>query len=206
MVLRQAKILFMSNVTKQQGEIRFKKSNILQEMPDEFIRKMRLTGLISLRGNGRFIDFNYKELEKINYCLEHYVESSTEFMTTREYFNYMKEIDTNLVTIESAFITSVTERDNHFQKWVNAFSLDTLKKELLIVCSLRFSSKDNLLKYISEPVRFEFLTALALAKTYPGLRVQANYTIDDEGLPVSFAPGGGADIICYDDDKYVASD
>jgi hypothetical protein len=56
----------MLNVTNARGENRFKKSNILHEMPDEFIRKMRLTGLISIRGNGRFIDINTLETTKIN--------------------------------------------------------------------------------------------------------------------------------------------
>ncbi|MDR2105637.1 MAG: AlwI family type II restriction endonuclease, partial [Deferribacteraceae bacterium] len=53
--------------------------------------------------------------------------------------------------------------------------------------------------YISEPTRFEFLIALALKKAYPVLRVAPNYNTDDEGLPTSFAQGGGADIVCYDE-------
>ena len=85
-----------------------------------------------------------------------------------------------------------------FFKWVSAFSLETIKSELLIVCNPRENCKNEILKYISEPVRFEFLVALSLAKAYPELKVQANYIIDDEGLPTTFAPGGGADIICYD--------
>jgi hypothetical protein len=85
----------MLGVTSAKGEKRFKKSNITQEMPDEFIRKMRLTGLISIRGNGRFIDSNNVEAEKIKYCLEHYTMRSAEFATERAYFDYMKEIDTN---------------------------------------------------------------------------------------------------------------
>jgi len=188
----------MLNVTTVKGENRFKKSNITQEMPDEFIRKMRLTGLVSIRGNGRFIDFNTIEMKKIEYCLEHYATLSAKFETGRKYFDYMKEIDRNLVSIETASVIAVTERDRHFQKWVDEFSLDTLKSELSIVCNPRGNCKNDVLKYISEPVRFEFLTALALAKAYPGLKVQANYIIDDEGLPTAFAPGGGADIICYD--------
>ncbi len=31
----------------------------INEAVDEYIRKMRITGLISLRGNGRFIDIKY---------------------------------------------------------------------------------------------------------------------------------------------------
>jgi len=189
----------MLNVTDVQGENRFKKSNILHEMPDEFIRKMRLTGLISIRGNGRFIDINTLETAKINYCLEHYALQTTKFETARSYFDYMKEIDVNLVSIELISIIGISEREKLFQKWVSAFSLDMLQNELLIVCNPRGSCKNEILKYISEPVRFEFLVALFLAKTYPNLKVQANYLIDDEGLPTAFAPGGNADIICYDD-------
>jgi len=188
----------MLNVIDARGENRFKKSNILHEMPDEFIRKMRLTGLISIRGNGRFIDINSLETAKIDYCLEHYASRITNFNTTREYFDYMKEIDINLVSIEPITVIGISEREKLFQKWVSEFSLDILKNELLIVCNPRKSCKNEILKYISEPVRFEFLVSLSLAKVYPNLKVQANYIIDDEGLPTAFAPGGNADIICYD--------
>ena len=41
--------------------------SIMVDYPDEFIRKMRLTGLISLRGNGRFIDINKNEKRKVEY-------------------------------------------------------------------------------------------------------------------------------------------
>jgi hypothetical protein len=195
-IYEKCKILL--NVTTIKGEKRFKKSNIIQEMPDDFIRKMRLTGLVSIRGNGRFIDINTLELEKIKYCLEHYTMRSVEFAKERAYFDYMKEIDTNLVSIEPTVIANVSERERLFKKWVDVFSYDILMNELLIVSNPRRSCKNDILKFISEPVRFEFLTALSLAKVYPDLKVQANYVIDDEGLPTAFAPGGGADIICYD--------
>ncbi|GAA6850219.1 hypothetical protein CHC119_07120 [Helicobacter pylori] len=45
------------------NKIRFKMSQI-NEAVDEYIRKMRITGLISLRGNGRFIDINTNENNK----------------------------------------------------------------------------------------------------------------------------------------------
>ena len=195
-IYEQCKI--MLNVTTERGENRFKKSNIIHEMPDEFIRKMRLTGLISIRGSGRFIDFNEFEAKKIKYCLKHYTGVSTEYKTGYKYFDYMKAIDINLVSIEATLIHDKDVQTKFFQKWVNTFSLETLKKELLIVCNPRDSCKNEILKYISAPVRFEFLTALALAKAYPELKVKANYIIDDEGLPAAFAPGGGADIACYD--------
>ena len=42
----------------------FKVASIVDEYPDEFIRKMRLTGLISMRGAGRFLDINSYEESK----------------------------------------------------------------------------------------------------------------------------------------------
>lgn len=51
---------------------RFKMNQITGEAVDEFIRKMRITGIVSLRGNGRFIDFNTFESEKIQYILDNY--------------------------------------------------------------------------------------------------------------------------------------
>ncbi|MCL1928169.1 MAG: AlwI family type II restriction endonuclease [Treponema sp.] len=180
------------------AEIRFKKINILREMPDEFIRKMRLTGLISIRGNGRFIDNNTLEAEKIEYVLSCYATSIQQFSTARECYDYMKVLDMSLISREAVVIASETEKERLFTKWVNTFELDTIKNELIIVCTPHKSSQNEILKFINEPARLEFLAALALKKTYPELSVVPNYVIDDEGLPISFAPGGGADIVCHD--------
>ncbi len=177
---------------------RFKRVNIIKEMPDEFIRKMRLTGLISLRGNGHFIDFNSLEKQKIDYLLREYTELSTVYTTKRKYFNYMKLIDVNLVSIEALEITTENERERLLGVWVQHFGCDTLKDELKVVSNPKLNSHDPILKFINEPTRFEFLTAIALKKFYPILRVVPNYCIDDEGLPTSHAPGNGADIVCYD--------
>ena len=45
----------------------FKLKSVVSEYPDDFVRKMRMTGLISFRGGGRFIDINHNEDEKIDY-------------------------------------------------------------------------------------------------------------------------------------------
>jgi hypothetical protein len=41
--------------------------SILTDYPDDFIRKMRLTDLITIRGSGHFIDLNTKENNVIGY-------------------------------------------------------------------------------------------------------------------------------------------
>ena len=183
----------------EKDEKRFKIKNIMRELPDEFIRKMRLTGLISLRGNGRFIDFNTLEYEKINYVLENYNKPIEVFDTTRDYYDYMKKTDINLVSIESKIITAEIEKEKFLDKWTDLFELDALKEELKIVSSPKLYSRNDVLRFINEPLRLEFLTALALKKAFADLQVVPNYIIDDEGLPISFAPGGGADIVCHDD-------
>ncbi len=71
-------------------------NSILGDYPDDFIRKMRLTGLFSLRGGGRFIDINTKEESAVNYILEKYV-SYPEFETEKEFFDYIGKVDHDLL-------------------------------------------------------------------------------------------------------------
>ncbi|MDR2104178.1 MAG: AlwI family type II restriction endonuclease, partial [Deferribacteraceae bacterium] len=101
------------------GEKQFKPNNILNELPDEFIRKMRMTGLISMRGGGRFIDFNTLETEKIRYVLKRYTGEIPSFATERDFYDYMRVIDTNLVTIEARLITSESTKERLLNLWVD---------------------------------------------------------------------------------------
>lgn len=178
-------------------EKRFKISNICHEMPDEFIRKMRMTGLISIRGAGRFVDINNQEIEKVNYVINNYSEIK-EFDSEKEYFDYVKTMDLELISLKKAASESEKEKRTLFMKWVDKFDLETLKKELCIAADNHVQSKHELFKYINEPLRLEFLTALTLQKHFDDIEVMPNYSYDDEGMPTSFAPGNGADIICID--------
>ncbi len=181
-----------------EDEKRFKISNITHELPDEFIRKMRLTGLISIRGAGRFVDINSLENSRIDYVIAHYSNLMT-FKDEREYFDYMKAVDGDLISTERVLTPSSEEERSQFMKWVNLFDLDTLKEELKIVGDNKLESKHDIFKYISGPLRLEFLTALALQKKFTDILVQPHYSIDDEGMPSSFAQGNTPDIECMDD-------
>ena len=64
-------------------------------------------------------------------------------------------------------------------------------------------SKHDILKFINEPLRLEFLTALTLQKKFSNILVKPNYSYDDEGMPTSFAPGNSADIVCVDNEGNV---
>ena len=182
-------------------EGKFKKFNpksIMVDYPDEFIRKMRLTGLISLRGGGRFVDINKNEQKKVDYALKNYSKYK-KYKTEEEYFEYMATIDENLILSESKPI-SIDERDKYLIKWNSVYSWDKIKVEMTNLARKRLT-KDDILKYLSSPIRLEFLVALAIKSKFPNVRVMPNYPYDDEGLPTSTAAGIGdkGDIECYED-------
>ena len=172
--------------------------SIMVDYPDEFIRKMRLTGLISLRGGGRFIDINKNEQEKVDYVLANYTDYK-KYDTEESYFKYISTIDENLISFVPKPI-SVSEQDKFLAKWVSVYSWEAIRLEMLNLAKIHFS-KDDILKYLSGPVRLEFLTALAIKSRFPNVRVIPNYPIDDEGIPTSTAGGVGntGDIECFED-------
>lgn len=179
---------------------RFKINQITGEAVDEFIRKMRITGVVSLRGNGRFIDFNSFESEKINYILTNYVSYETH--TAKEsFFEYIGEIDTNIVSLaQQVDENAVTDaRITTLNRWAEEYSKEDIINELNIVCG-NGESRNAVLRIIDKPTRLEFLTSIALKQHFSGLNVQPNYHVDDEGLPTFTASGGVADIECYDTD------
>ena len=177
---------------------KFKPKSIISEYPDEFIRKMRLTGLITLRGGGRFIDINDNEDQKVDYILKKYSTYKT-YEDERAYFDYMATIDENLFQ-QKTKITTKEKRQEDLKKWVKAYSFKTIKEELNILSAKR-NSKDDILKFIDKPTRLEFLVALAIKSKFPHVIVRPNYTTDDEGLPTNTAAGGKGDIECEEDQR-----
>ncbi|TAE75831.1 MAG: AlwI family type II restriction endonuclease [Bacteroidetes bacterium] len=170
--------------------------SILTDYPDDFIRKMRLTGLISVRGAGRFIDINTKELNAVNYILVHYKKHLTH-SKEKDFFDYIGTIDNNLLAQLTTYKNPIKTTKKELQKWVDYFEWDILKHELLLL-SKKGSSKNEILRIIENPLRLEFLTTLAILKKLPYTDVKPNFIADDEGLPVSFAQGGMADIECFE--------
>ncbi len=178
---------------------RFKLSQICGEAVDEYIRKMRTTGVISLRGSGRFIDYNAWEIDKIHYILEKYSDYKT-FESKDEYFDYMGDVDTTVISMESAIPVDTTDlRKSTLRKFASEYSKETICDELHKVCNKR-ASTDYVLKLLPGPVRLEFLTSIAMLQNFSNLNVIPNYTIDDEGMPTNTASGGKADIVCIDEE------
>lgn len=172
-------------------------NSILRDCPDDFIRKMRLTGLFSLRGGGRFIDINTKESATVDYILKNYI-SYKEFKTEKEFFEYIGQVDHDLISTLSVFKAPAKTTKAELEKWVNHYDWDSIKNELLNLAQKK-SSSDDILKVIEQPLRLEFLTSLAILKKLPNVIVKPNFVSDDEGLPTSFASGGSPDIECLEE-------
>lgn len=179
-----------------QGDFKkFKPKSIVNEYPDEFIRKMRMTGLISMRGAGRFLDLNKNETEKIDYVLSHYA-NYTHYTDERAYFDYMAELDPKLISIQSKPIDALNS-ETLLNEWLAVYPWPSIKRELNNL-STKKASSDNVLKLLAAPSRLEFLTALAIKSKLPQVRVVPNYSCDDTGLPTSTAGGNKGDIECYE--------
>lgn len=178
----------------------FKMEKIIGEAVDEYIRKMRSTGIISLRGNGRFIDFNTLALDRINYVLNHYSDYP-HFEDKELYFNYMGSIDTKVLEIKRNVDDKAEDdiRQQALHYYAEEYEPSTIFIELHKVCNRR-ESTDPMLRVISAPARLEFLTSVALVQNFEGLGVYPNYVVDDEGLPTCTAGGGMADIVCRNGD------
>lgn len=175
---------------------KFDPASVITEYPDEYIRKMRITGLISLRGAGRFIDLNHNEDDRINYVLEKY-STYPKFSNERDYFNYMANVDENLFAIEPIHV-SPSQSEDLLKAWVNEINWPTIKTELEVLAKRGRTSDHQVLKFIPAPARLEFLSALAIKSQMPNVRVIPNYVCDDTGLPTSTAGGGIGDIECIE--------
>lgn len=179
---------------------RFKIEQITSEAVDEFIRKMRITGIVSLRGNGRFLDFNSFEIDNINYILNNY-SVYHKFTSKEKYFEYMGAVDSNILSVHELKQENIDDaRQKTLKEWAVNYSKDDIFKELYIVCG-KSESKNPVLRIIDKPTRFEFLTSIALKQHFKDLEVKPNYHVDDEGLPTFTAAGGLADIECFDTDS-----
>ena len=178
-----------------------KDHTVLVEYPDDFIRKMRLTGLISIRGMGKFIDINHNEDDKIEYIIKHY-NHIYRFSSEKNYFDYMAKIDDNLIK-NTVKLPSSRDAYRMLVNLSNTYSYNTIKKELDIVSSKNKKSQHPVLKYLSNPLRLEFLTALGVVIKCPNVFVKPNYLVDDEGMPCSHAPGNNPDIECIDQGNHI---
>ena len=171
---------------------------LIKDVPDEFVRKMRITGLFTLRGAGRYLDLNTKKENKIKYILSNYEESYI-FSSSSEYFNYCASLDENILKLEEEPI--LRGDDFKLDYWTKHYPVETVNHELINMTKKNPSSKDPILRTMSNPVRLEFLCALSLKHQILNAKIIPRYKIDDEGVPYTHAPSNGHDIECILKDK-----
>lgn len=190
--------LFLDDETTDINQLTkyIKMSKLLIESTDEYIRKMRITGVISLRGNGRFLDWNTFETDKINYLIENYSDFSI-YENEQNYYNYISEIDEALFAVEEVLPEATELKKQVISRFATEYTDEKIITELRKLTHRNSRTDDELLKFIDAPVRLEFLSAIALVKYFDNVDVCPNYPVDDEGLPTSTASGGKADIECY---------
>ena len=176
-------------------------NSILVDYPDDFIRKMRLTGLISIRGGGKFIDINTKEIKAVNYILKNYSNYKS-YKTEKEFYDYIGTVDQKLIANLLFFKSPKVATKQELTKWALHYNWATIKQEMMYLVEGK-SSKDAILKIIEKPLRLEFLTSLAVLKKISNIKVKPNFILDDEGLPISFASGGKPDIECTEGEKKI---
>ena len=184
----------------------YKFTKVTRETPDEVVRKLRLTMLISLRGAGRFIDINRLELDKVQYIKETYTQNK-DFRNESEYFEYMGSVDENLVfkVVDDAE-EDLETKELVITEWAKQLDWKSIEVEML-KSEGSGRSENNVLKYIPGPTRLEFLCAIAIKKALPALKVVANYKADDNGIPFGHASGNingsiGSDIDVYEDNVH----
>lgn len=186
----------------------YKPEKLLKETPDDLLRKLRLTQVVSLRGNGYFVDLNKLELEKINHIIEYYSDNKS-FDTDTDllkYMNYMGSID-NKLSFENEVFTKdqISKREDLLQttltKWANELDWEDLIKEMNIAVSKK-TSQNYILHQIDKPTRMEFLVSIIIKKAVNNAIVRPNYKFDDEGIPFSHASGNNSDIIVNEGNVY----
>ncbi len=183
----------------------YKLNKLTVETPDEVIRKLRLTMLVSLKGIGTFIDINSNEKDKIDHILNTY-SANIDFENEDDYFEYMGAIDKDLCfKQEEESEEEKSTKEKAIEYWARENTWDFYKDEIKRVFKKgKNGTQNEVLKYIKATARLEFLTAVIIKKALPNIKVVANYIADDQGIPFKTAPGGnsqnvGTDIDVYED-------
>lgn len=179
-------------------------ATITRDQPDDTLRKFRLTGLISLRGHGRFVSVNKEKADLVQYVIDNHSEIKP-FSTEKSYWEYVSSVDQKLLALALSSAEKVLDpvlRDSRLNDWAVHYGRDAIQTELLGLAKNKPSS-DDLLRLIPGPLRLEFLASMLLKSHHAEATVVGNYKSDDEGVPVSTAPGGKVDIEMYPSDESV---
>lgn len=199
------------------------KLNTLNDYADEMQRKFEMTGL--LRDRKIYLDFSVFNLGKVEQILKEYKNYKfINFKNQEEYINFLeniklpwqesKEVRKNII-IQKAKYLGKSEKAldfsnlNVLENKLNAeFNSNILSKEIqncdlsVLIDELKILSDSNngISKYesLSEPLRLEYILALIFGKKFGSEGLCSNLIYNENGLPISYAPGGKGDLIYKD--------
>lgn len=200
-------------------------SSILKDYPDEVFRKFEMTGLIVKHGAFNYIYYNFSNynLEKIQTILKNFINYSfIQFSSQTEYYDFQNnvtlswekdelirrkivEAKARVLNIKINNCLTLDEQEEtldrifynkSLSKAIDRYDFNLISKELLILSgSIKCKSK---FEDISEPLRLEYLLALAIGKKYGAKGLISNIIYNEEGLPLHCAPSSKSDIIYHD--------
>jgi len=177
-------------------------STIARDLPDDLMRKFRLTGLFVLRGEGRFLGLSDKSLQRASRVISHHSDLLN-FTDEREYFTYVASVDQELVNLNAVSPAATVSDEYALDRWIVEIGEAEIINNLKLL-SRKQPSTHAVLRLLDEPLRLEFLSTLLLATRLPGVQIRPNYRCDDDGLPLTTAPGGIPDILVVSGQSCVA--
>jgi len=173
--------------------------SILTEYPDDFNRKMVITGLISRRGEGRFFDINKKRDDLAEYIITNYSDVKN-YDSEKEYFDYVSKEDTFLLDYKTQLPETISS--NELDNWSSKLGLEVIKEELILLKNKK-SSKHDIIKNIVSYIRLEWLIALLIKNRCSEIDIKPNLKSDDEGIPYHQAPPKKFDIEIENKEDYI---
>ena len=211
------------------GLLKVSFNTLMKDYVDDVYRKFELTGLLRKRGTytNTYIDFSVQNYGKVTQILDEFGGYYWhDFKTKKEYYEYIDSIvlpwnrddklrkevlqqraDSLGVFVDFAqTLEQIEEYLNRISgqtaisKQVQNFTFDEIIKELLILSKDIDSVPSKRVEDLSEPLRLEFLLALLFGKKYGAEHVVSNLIYNDDGEPLSFAPGGKSDISFHSSD------
>ncbi len=218
---------FLKKYLKDNDILPLKTQSLIRDYPDEVFRKFEMTGLIVQHGKFNYTYYNFSQynIEKAKALLELYKNYSfKEFANANEYYEYLssiklpwedndkirrKVVEAKAVALKMAPDASLTleEQESYLdrvfytkalEKAIANTDLAQVYKELRI---LGGKLKDkSVYDSIPEPLRLEYLLALAIGKKYGVKGLVSNIIYNEDGYPLHCAPSGKCDI------KYIHQD
>jgi len=200
--------------------------SIIRDYPDEVFRKFEMTGLLTKHGKFNYIYINFSKYNrsKIDSILDEYKNYSfIKFKDANEYYSFQQNITLpweksdivkkqivkakaavlNIVLDQSLTLDQQEEMLDRFffnqalSKAVSRYDETAILHELLILSGTEKGKSQ--FEDISEPLRLEYLLALAMGKKYGTKGLISNIIYNEDGLPLHCAPSSKCDVIYHDE-------